>query len=89
VTANRTASVLLLLGWMLVYSRHGDDWHAVGTFAEQWQCQRALDAYVARETEREIGGALASQTSDVAMRQTAYGRAERHVRERYRCTLGT
>ncbi len=75
----------IVLGWALLYSRHGDDWRRRGDFAQEGSCERVLDAGVNDETLAEVGGALAAQSPDNPMRQDAYRRAERHVRERYRC----
>lgn len=75
----------IVLGWALFYSRHGDDWRRQGDFGSESGCHQFLDARVDAETLAEVGGALAAQSPDNPMRQEAYRRAERHVRERYRC----
>ena len=89
MTPRRKITTLALLGWALLYSRHGGDWKVVEEFPRQWHCEEALDARVDKETQSEIGGALANQALDNPMRQTAYSRAVRHVRGRYRCDRAT
>lgn len=85
MTPHHSALVLVLFGWALLYSRHGTGWRVLDEFPYYGHCQRALEAHVDSETQREIGGALANQAMDHPMRRTAYGRALRHVRDRYRC----
>ncbi len=82
---NRRLVSTIVLGWALFYSRHGDDWRRQGDFAREGNCEQVLDSRVNSETLTEVGGALAAQAPDNPMRQEAYRRAERHVRERYRC----
>lgn len=76
---------LLLLGWVLLYSRHGQNWEVVDEAASEYRCEQVLATRVAEAVEGEIGGALAGQPADNPMRQDAARRAERRVRERYRC----
>ncbi len=76
---------LLLLGWVLVYARHGNDWRAINEFAYSAHCEQARAAEVDRETQAAIGGALAGQPADNPIRREAYERAARHVEDRYRC----
>jgi hypothetical protein len=78
-------TALLVLGWALLYSRYGSGWRVVDEFPYRGHCERAMDAHVDHETQREIGGALANQMRDNPMRRAAYERAERRVRDRYRC----
>ena len=85
MTRHRQATALVLLGWALLYSRHGGGSRVVNEFPYESYCERAMDAQVDRETQAEIGGALANQSPDHPMRQAAYARAARHVRDRYRC----
>jgi hypothetical protein len=85
MTPHRSAATLVLIGWALLYSRHGTGARVVEEFPYRAHCERAMDLHVDRETQREIGGALAVQAPDNPMRKAAYGRAERHVRDRYRC----
>jgi len=74
-----------LFGWALLYSRHGNDWQVIGQFEFEQHCTRVLDSRVAEETRTAIGGALEAQAADNPLRVQAYDRAERHVRERFRC----
>jgi hypothetical protein len=80
---------MLLLVCALMYSRDGDDWHALDEFDSDSHCMRVRSASVDAETQQEIGGALASQEVDNPMRQQAYGRASRRVAARYRCSCGS
>jgi hypothetical protein len=89
MTPRRKITPLALLGWALLYSRHGNDWKVVAEFPLAWHCERALDGRVDEETQAEIGGALATQSGDNPLRQAAYARAVRHVRGRYRCDRDT
>jgi len=75
----------ILLGWVLLYSRHGNSWEPLTDAGSQYRCEQLLDARVAEDVQGEIGGALAGQSADNPMRQDAARRAERHVRDRYRC----
>jgi len=77
---------ILLVAWALVYSRDGDEWSVLDEFASESHCMRVRSASVGRETEDDIGGALASQPADNPMRQQAYERASRRVAARYRCS---
>ena len=77
---------IVLAGWALVYSRAGDNWGVLDEFASESTCMRVRAASVDRETQDEIGGALASQTADNPIRQQAYDRASRRVAARYRCS---
>jgi hypothetical protein len=85
MTPRRKLTALALLGWALFYSRHGNDWRIVDEFPREWHCDRARDLSIDRDTQSEIGGALANQSPDNPMRKVAYERAVRHVRGRYRC----
>ena len=85
MTRHRQATTLVLLGWALLYSRHGSGSRIVDQFPYESHCDRAMAVNVDRETQVEIGGALANQSADHPMRQAAYARAARHVRDRYRC----
>ena len=76
---------LVLLGWALLYSRHGGDWRVVEDYPSSLTCERIRDARVDSEVQGEIGGALAAQSADNPLRREAYQHAERRVRERYRC----
>ena len=82
---NRRLVSTIILGWALLYSRHGDEWQRQGDFVQEGSCERVLAARVQDDTLAEVGGALAVQSPDNPMRQEAYRHAERHVRERYRC----
>ena len=82
--SSRRAVVGLLLTWVLVYSRHGTDWHAIDQFEVSSHCEQSRAAQIDRETCDAIG-ALAGQPADNPMRRDAYVRAERHVEARYRC----
>ena len=82
---NRPARIAALLGWALLYSRHGNDWHVVEQFEFEQHCARVLDSRVDEETRASIGGALAQQSADNPLRVQAYDRAVRHVRDRFRC----
>ena len=77
---------LLLVAWALIYSREGNDWSVVDEFGSETTCMRVRSATVDRETQDEIGSALASQPADNPMRQQAYERASRRVAGRYRCS---
>jgi hypothetical protein len=77
---------LVLLVWALIYSRNGDDWSVLDEFDSESHCMRVRSASVGRETEDEIGGALASQPADNPIRQQALERASRRVAARYRCS---
>jgi hypothetical protein len=76
---------VLLAGWLLLYSRWGDEWQMLDEFTTNSYCNYTRVARVREEALREIGGALAGQSGDNPMRQRALARAERHVRSRYRC----
>jgi hypothetical protein len=76
---------LLLFGWMLIHAGHDGAWDPIGDFRGSDTCERVRESDVASDTLREIGSALADQPVDNPIRQQAYERAERHVRERYRC----
>ena len=84
MTSRRRLAVLLA-GWLLLYSRWGDEWRPLDEFASRGYCNHARAARVRDEALREIGGALAAQTGDNPMRQRALANAERRVRPRYRC----
>ena len=81
----RLGSVLLLFGWVLIHAGHDGVWQPLGDFTSSVTCEQVRDSNVASEALREIGSALADQPADNPMRQQAYDRAARHVRERYRC----
>ena len=76
---------IALLGWALLYSRHGNDWRVLDQFEYEQHCTRVLDSRVDEETRTSIGGALEAQAADNPLRVQAYDRAVRHVRERFRC----
>lgn len=76
---------LALLGWVLFYSHGGREWRPVGEFPYETTCEQVLGAKVSDEAQGEIGGALAGQPADNPMRQDAFRKAERRVRDRYRC----
>lgn len=78
--------IVALLGWLLLYSRHGDGWKVVAQAQSEDQCEDLLGAHTAAEVSREIGGALAAQEADNPMRVQAEQRAARRVGERWRCT---
>ena len=80
----RPAFPVLVLGWVLMYAGR-DGWVKIGDFQSSTTCQQVRDADVANDVHREIGSVLASQPADNPMRQEASVRAERRVRERYRC----
>jgi hypothetical protein len=75
-----------LLGWALLYSRHGDTWQMLGDYPTGAMCDQVRDARIDGEAQSEMGGALAEQSADNPMRREAYQRAARHVAERYRCS---
>jgi hypothetical protein len=75
----------VLLGWALLYSRHGNDWHVIDQFDYESYCTRVLATRVDEETRAAIGGALAVQAADNPMRVDAYARAQRQVRDRFKC----
>lgn len=77
---------LTLTTWTLLYSRHGTEWRPLDEFTSPVTCQRVREAWVAREADREIGSALASQPADNPMRRRAMTRALRRVDSRFRCT---
>jgi hypothetical protein len=74
-----------LLGWALLYSRHGNDWQVIGQFEFEQHCTRVLDSRVDDETRASIGGALEAQAADNPLRVQAYDRTVRHVRDRFKC----
>jgi hypothetical protein len=74
-----------LVGWALLYSRHGNDWHVIDQFEYESYCTRVRDTRVDEETRASIGGALEVQAPDNPLRVQAYDRAVRHVRDRFRC----
>jgi hypothetical protein len=76
---------VLLAGWLLLYSRWGDEWQPLDEFTSSSYCAHARTARVHDEALREIGGALAGQSADNPMRQRALARAEGRVQSRYRC----
>jgi hypothetical protein len=82
--SSRRALIGLLFTWMLVYSRHGTDWHGIDQFEFSSHCEQSRAARIDRETCDSIG-ALADQPADNPLRRVAYVRAERHVEARYRC----
>ena len=75
----------VLLGWALLYSRHGDSWQTLGDYPTPTLCDQVRDARINGEAQGEMGGALADQAADNPMRREAYQRAARRVAERYRC----
>ena len=77
---------ILLVVWALIYSHEGYGRNIVDEFASQSTCLRVRAASVDRETQDEIGAALAKQPADNPMRQQAYDRASRRVAARYRCS---
>jgi hypothetical protein len=81
----RFTRIAALLGWALLYSRHGNDWRVVEQFEFETHCSRVLDARVDDETRASIGGALDTQAADNPLRVEAYNRAMRHVRDRFKC----
>ena len=85
---NRGAGILLL-AWALIYSRDGEDWSVQDEFASESHCMRAREGSVERDTQDEIGSALASQPADNPMRQQAYSRASGRVASRYRCSFSS
>jgi hypothetical protein len=86
MTMPRSARIAVaVLGWALLYSRHGNDWRVVAQFEFQEHCNRMLDSRVDEETRSSIGGALEAQAPDNPLRVQAYDRAVRHVRDRFRC----
>ena len=80
----RSTLPVLVLGWVLLYAGR-DGWVKLDDFHSSVTCQQVQDADVANDVRREIGSVLASQPADNPMRQEASVRAERRVRERYRC----
>ncbi len=84
-SAVRTAILQCALGWALLYSRHGNDWHVIDQFDYESYCTRVLATRVDEETRAAIGGALAVQAADNPLRVEAYDRAQRHVRDRFKC----
>jgi hypothetical protein len=76
---------VLLVGWLLLYSRWGGEWRPLDEFSSYSYCNHTRTARVHEESLQEIGGALAGQSGDNPMRQRALARAERRVRARYRC----
>jgi len=50
---------VLLAGWLLLYSRWGDEWQPLAEFTSSSYCAHARTARVHDEALREIGGALA------------------------------
>jgi hypothetical protein len=76
---------MLVLSWALL-SSEGRGWDVVDEYPTEWSCLQGRTASVEREIQLEIGSALASQPADNPMRQQAYGRAERRVGARYRCS---
>jgi hypothetical protein len=76
---------LLVLGWALVHAGRDWDWQQLGDYGGSTTCERVRESRVATDVLHEIGGALADQPADNPIRQQAYGRAERRIRERYRC----
>jgi hypothetical protein len=84
-----TALRAVLLGWALLYSRHGNDWHVIDQFDYESYCTRVLETRVDEETRAAIGGALAVQAADNPLRVEAYHRAVQHVRARFKCAPET
>jgi hypothetical protein len=80
-----TRIAVAVLGWALVYSRHGNDWRVVSQFEFESHCTRVMESRVDDETRSSIGGALDGQAADNPLRVQAYDRALRHVRERFKC----
>jgi hypothetical protein len=80
------AVCMLALAWALLYSPEGDGWDVLDEYPTEWSCLSGRTANVDREVQQQIGSALASQPADNPMRQAAYGRAERRVGARYRCS---
>jgi hypothetical protein len=83
--ARKARIAIVVLGWALLYSRHGNDWRVIGQFEYQEHCSRVLDNRVDEETRSSIGGALEAQAADNPLRVQAYDRAVRHVRDRFKC----
>ena len=77
---------MLLLAWALLHSPEGTGWDVVDEYPTEWSCLHTRAASVDREIQQDIGSALASQPADNPMRQQAYGRAERRINARYRCS---
>jgi hypothetical protein len=76
---------LLCLGWVLLHAGRDRGAETIGDFPSSLTCERVRASSVADEVRREIGSALADQPVDNPIRQQAWARAERRVRERYRC----
>jgi hypothetical protein len=79
---------LLLLGWVLLHAGRDRGWDTIGDFPSSLTCERVLASSVADDVRRDIGSALADQPVDNPIRQQAWVRAERRMRERYRCEWG-
>jgi hypothetical protein len=76
---------LLLLGWALVHAGRDGVWEPLGDFGAPVTCERVRESSVAADVLRDIGSALAGLPADNPIRQQAYERADRRIRERYRC----
>ena len=81
----RTRIAIAVLGWALLYSRHGNDWRIIDQFDYESYCTRVRETRVDEETRASIGGALEAQAADNPLRVQAYDRAVQHVRERFKC----
>jgi len=85
----RHAGAMALLGWLLLFSRDPrrpiEDWQQVGAYPTEYICAQGRTAEIDRDALARIGQALASQPADNPVRQDAYQRAARTVRDRYRC----
>jgi hypothetical protein len=69
-----------------MHSGRDGDWKQLADYGSRSvTCEQVRESNVARDVLSEIGGALADQPTDNPIRQQAYGRAERRIRERYRC----
>ena len=76
---------LVLFGWVLIHAGNDGVWKPLGDFAGSTTCEQVRDQSIANEALHAIGSALADQPADNPMRQQAYDRAARHIRDRYRC----
>ena len=86
VTVDRLRVVRrLLIAWALIHAGRDGVWETLGEFTGPLTCEQVRDSNVANEATREIGSALADQPADNPMRQQAFERAARRVRDRYRC----
>jgi hypothetical protein len=81
----RRALGVALLGWVLVHAGRDGVWQPLGDYGDPLTCEQVRDSNVGSEARREIGSALADQPADNPIRQQAWERAARRIRERYRC----